>query len=418
MTEPLDEMIGEHVAEASFVWLQRCYAVQAPDCSLQQLADLDERLDAHIDGLRVAGDAGWAQATVALDIDTAEDFFPASVLALEAADDRFDDIVRRMEDAPGVVKGVISALGWVEPSCLSGRVMSLLADPSPSRQLLGVAACGLHRKDPGPALDPLLASPAAPVRARAVRTAGELGRTDLLPQVLEALADTKRDVRFWAAWSAVLLGDRGKALGELAECALRPGLRQLAAFRLALQAMSLEKGHELLKRLEAVGEAQRLRIAGAGIVGVARYLPWLVDQMANPTLARVAGEAFVNVTGADFNQEGLEVPPPQDFQEGPTEDPADEDVAVPEDIGLPWPDKAKIEKWWGENGARFEPGTRYFMGAPVTREHCAGVLKNGCQRQRILAAHYLCLIEPGTALFNTSARVRHQQRRLERLGQT
>jgi len=62
-----------------------------------------------------------------------------------------------------------------------------------------------------------------------------------------------------------------------------------------------------------------------------------------------------------------------------------------------------IEKWWAANGGRFQPGTRYFIGAPVTREHCIGVLKNGYQRQRILAAHYLCLLEPGTPLFNTSA---------------
>ena len=48
-------------------------------------------------------------------------------------------------------------------------------------------------------------------------------------------------------------------------------------------------------------------------------------------------------------------------------------------------------------------GARYFMGAPVTREHCLDVVKNGYQRQRVLAAHYLCLLEPGTPLFNTSA---------------
>ena len=53
---------------------------------------------------------------------------------------------------------------------------------------------------------------------------------------------------------------------------------------------------------------------------------------------------------------------------------------------------AKPEKgreWWAANGSRFQKGTRYFMGAPVTREHCIDVLKNGYQRQRILAAHYL-----------------------------
>jgi hypothetical protein len=52
------------------------------------------------------------------------------------------------------------------------------------------------------------------------------------------------------------------------------------------------------------------------------------------------------------------------------------------------------------------------MGKPVTREHCIDVLKNGYQRQRILAAHYLCLLDPGTPLFNTSAPAWRQQRLL------
>jgi hypothetical protein len=46
---------------------------------------------------------------------------------------------------------------------------------------------------------------------------------------------------------------------------------------------------------------------------------------------------------------------------------------------------------------------------------CIDVLKNGYQRQRILAAHYLCLLDPGTPLFNTSAPAWRQQRLLARM---
>ncbi len=70
---------------------------------------------------------------------------------------------------------------------------------------------------------------------------------------------------------------------------------------------------------------------------------------------------------------------------------------------------------WATNASRFEPGTRYFMGVPVTRDHCIDVLKNGYQRQRILAANYRCLFEPGTPLFNTSAPAWHQQKLLAQM---
>jgi hypothetical protein len=55
------------------------------------------------------------------------------------------------------------------------------------------------------------------------------------------------------------------------------------------------------------------------------------------------------------------------------------------------------------------------MGAPITRDLCIAVLEHGYQRQRILAAHYLCLLEPGTPLFNTGAPAWRQQRLLAQM---
>ena len=103
---------------------------------------------------------------------------------------------------------------------------------------------------------------------------------------------------------------------------------------------------------------------------------------------------------------------PENVESQPNDDPDDAVVEMDSDEGLPWPDMKKVEQWWAANETRFEKGQRYFIGAPVTRGHCINVLKNGYQRQRILAAHYLCLLEPGTPLFNTSAPAWRQQRLL------
>src|SRR5688572_27419868 len=224
----------EHAEEASFLWLQRRGAVTASNYSPQQFSDLDERLEAHIDGLRVAEDEGWKMVEAGLDNEGPEDFFPACVLALENADGRFAEVLQRAESQPAVVPGVISALGWASAQYLTGRVKDLLAAESPFHQMLGVAACGLHRRDPGAALSTLLDSRKATVRTRALRTAGQLGRLDLLPQMMMALTDAKQDARFWAAWSAVLLGDRRTALDALVSYATRPGSRQMRAMRLAV----------------------------------------------------------------------------------------------------------------------------------------------------------------------------------------
>jgi hypothetical protein len=85
------------------------------------------------------------------------------------------------------------------------------------------------------------------------------------------------------------------------------------------------------------------------------------------------------------------------------------------DDSLPWPDSEKIQKWWGANQAGFQPGARYFMGKLPSWEHCLDVLKTGYQRQRIAAAQYLCLLRPGTPLFNTAAPAWRQKRWLAKM---
>jgi uncharacterized protein (TIGR02270 family) len=405
----------QYAEEAAFLWLQRTNAINAPNYSPQQFADLDERLEAHIDGLRVAGGEGWNLAEGALKNGGPEDFFNAAVLALEAQDGRFEALVERAKRVRDVGPGLISSLGWVDPKFLTSRVQVLLKDSSPFKQMLGIAACAEHRKDPGTWLESYIASQAANVRTRALRAAGELGRKDLLPQILKAIGDTKQEARFWSAWSGVVLGDRAGALEALKTYAVKSGIHQVQALQLALMAMDSDGGHQLLQQLPETPDTDRLRTIGAGYVGNIRYVPWLLDQMKQPWLARVAAEAFVNITGADFNLDQLEAPPPDDFEDGPTEDPDDENVEVPEDIALPWPDLERIKIWWERNQARFDVKGRLFLGRPPSDEHCVNVLKEGFQRQRVAAALHLCLLKPGTVLFNTGAPAWRQQAALRSL---
>lgn len=415
MPNILDEVVSQHAEEASFLWLQRAHAVHAPHYSPKQFADLDERLAAHVDGLRVAGVEGWRFVEDALENGGPEEFFVAAVLALDAPDTRFEALVSRVQAARAALPGLVSALGWASPRLSGSRIAALLGDPAPLRQYLGVAACAMHRHDPGAALRGWLASPARAVRERALRAAGELGRRDLLPELRAALAVPDARLAFWAAWSAVLLGDRAAALDALAGHALRPGPNRTRALQVALQAMDPEAAHACLMRLaDGPDGAARLRIIGAGFTGDVRYVRWLIEQMSRPALARVAAEAFVAITGADFNLDGLETLPPDGFEDGPTDDPDDESVELPEDVALPWPDVSRVRSWWNERAPRFHTGVRYFLGETVTREHCVDVLRTGLQRQRIAAALHRSLLAPGDVLFPTSAPAWRQCRWLER----
>jgi uncharacterized protein (TIGR02270 family) len=212
----------------------------------------------------------------------------------------------------------------------------------------------------------------------------------------------------------VLLGRRGDALYVLRSSPFPGSLRE-RAFRLAIQALTVSEAHQVLQSLAKEPSQLRLLLKGSGIVGDVTYVPWLIGNMSDGQTARLAGEAFSLITGTDLALLDLERKPPENFESGPNDDPDDSNVEMDPDDGLPWPDAAKIKDWWAKNSNRFTPGQRYFMGAPVTHAHCIDVLKNGYQRQRILAAHYLCLLDPGTPLFNTSAPAWRQQKLLAQM---
>jgi uncharacterized protein (TIGR02270 family) len=342
--------------------------------------------------------------------------FAATVRAIEEKDERrLDKLFALVIAVPAAQPGLISAFGWVSARHLQGTGGRLLASLEPFKREVGIAACVMHRVDAGAALNAAVTDPDAQLRARALRAAGGLGRRDLLAACTAALADEDAACRFWAVHSAVLLGDRVAAVESLTALALQEGPRRVAALRLLLKVISLLQANELLKMLARNPNDIRLLIQGVGITGDPYYVPWLIRQMEDLKLARLAGESFSFITGLDLAYLDLERKPPEGVEFGSNDDPEDDNVAMDEDDSLPWPDPAKIQGWWEANKNGFTDGQRYFMGAPVSREHCIHVLKEGYQRQRIAAAMYLCLLEPGTKLFPTGAPAWRQQRWLAKM---
>ena len=335
-------------------------------------------------------------------------------LALDVRDRPLTERLLALAEAvPAAEAGVASACGFASASNLRGIIAPLLASTVPFQRRLGVTVCGMHQADPGAALSNAITDPDAGLRARALHVAVRCGRADLLPFCLKELRREDASSRCVAARAALLLGDRGAAIDVLRASATAPAGRRIGAADLLLAVLSQLGARALLKLLAAQRDVRAL-IRGVGTAGDTHYLPWLITQMSEPDWARVAGESFSLITGIDIADSGLEGEA-LTAGHGPSDDPDDASIDMDEDESLPWPDPQKIGAWWQAHRDGFATGVRYFMGAPVSREHCINILKNGYQRQRILAAHYLCLLQPGTPLFNTSAPAWRQQRLLAKM---
>ena len=218
----IPHIIDQHAEEASFLWLLRNNAVSAPHYDLDDLAKLDDRIDAHLDGLRIAGDYGWQVCSENLQIKESGEVFVAAVLALEGQlVERINLVYEIVEQAPETINGLISAFGWVEKHNLQGKVNGLLISSNPFWRQVGISACVIHRVDPGKFLGQAIWDENLPLRTSSLKAVGKLGRVDLKVALLEQLKHANAQIRFWSAWSAVLLGDRGQALNSRTE----PGLR-------------------------------------------------------------------------------------------------------------------------------------------------------------------------------------------------
>ena len=178
--------MAQHAAEAHVLWVLRSAAVKSVTFKLPELVGLDGRLEAHLDGLRIAGDSGWSACEQSFADSGPGVLFPATVLALEARhDERLEFVLALSQSTPELRGGVLSGFGWVAASVLRGTVRRLLRSQSSAIRAAALACCAMHRVDPG-ILPIAVANADGVLRSRALRAAGELGSREMLQTCQDA----------------------------------------------------------------------------------------------------------------------------------------------------------------------------------------------------------------------------------------
>lgn len=398
-------VVEQHAEDAAFLWTQRERATTQPHYSLRDLTRLDERVEAHLHGLRIAGDAGWEACRELLAGEAPGAAFALGALAFGGSDAARVDAALAAELSPeGARHGFAAALGWLEATQAAPWLHALLSSTAPTHRAIALVGFALHRQDPGPALATATGDVDRTVRALSYRTAGELRRSDLQPALRVHLEDPDEVARFWAAWSLVLLGDPA-GMPQLIRAIREASPLADPALRLAIPALAPPEAKRLLEDLGAHPTSQPLAVIGMGIDGDPAAVPLLIDLMTKPRLARVAGEAFSMITGADLSDLDLDGEPPELLEE-------DDTPAVEYERNLPWPSAERVARWWADAGDRHASGTRYLRGSPVEGASCFATLEQGKQRQRAAAALGLALLDPEAPLFEVRARATWQHRAL------
>jgi uncharacterized protein (TIGR02270 family) len=403
----IELVVEQHAEESAFLWLIRDAAVRAPHYKPHERKRLDNRVEAHLDGLRVAGDPGWEIAWKQVEERTEPgEIFAVAVLAFESGDaKKIESVLTLAVKKPELARAAASALGWLPEAIAPVRIAPLVGHSFPAVRRIGLAGYAIRRLNPGTAIEKALNDSDLDLRARALKMVGEMGYGVWLPLLKKHLAIGHLPCRFYAAWSAALLAGDSAAIAELQTIALtESGYRQRAA-EVVVRRLDVAVAQRWLTMLASLPGSERIAIYGMGALGDPASVPKLLDWMKLPPLARVAGEAFTFITGAHLADLDFDGNLPEGFEAGPNEDALDENVSMDPDDGLPWPDVAKVSRWWSANQGRFSKGTRYLCGKPITLEWLQEVVLKERQRLRTAAAVELLIRNPKQPMIETRAKM-------------
>ncbi len=403
------DIYEQYVDNASFLWILRSIAVNQPHYYPSDIEELDRRIEAQLDGLMTSIDTAWPVCVDALELEEPGEVFTAAVVAFRSHDmNKIQQAVEVGLSSETVVKGVISALGWLPGKVVHNWIKKFFTSKDLNHKYLAIAACSVRRENPEEYLNRILeredCQQHLSLYARSLRLVGELRRLDLMPYLEAALKSENDNIRFWAIWSSILLG-KHELVKQLEPFVFNSGQYQTRALEIAFRVLPVEQGRSWISALAKSEGQERNVVKATGILGDPQAVNWLIAKMKDESLAKLAGEAFSLITGIDLEQHQLIDERDSKQQIDSDEDMDDESVDLDQDGNLPWPDHEKVKNLWMNHGRNFIAGKRYCLGKTLSNEHLKSRLSESHQRHRQAICLELSLIDSGISMLNYKARI-------------
>jgi len=427
-------LVHRHAEDAAFYWSQLDSAERSPHFGLARYTHFNQVLDAHLEGLLVAGAEGIAPALNALKRwKGPAEAFACAWLAIQVNDaDANAALLAQVRKQPDtLLRGLTSALAWApRENTLPWLVQLGAVDAPVPDQVAALRAAALIGPDgvsalPSP-LTAYIASPHGVVRAAACRAArpdGERCTSALGPALRAAARDNDLAVRAEASIAMARCGMTEGAAAVLWQCvATQADIHAQSTGWYRKQATRrLQRWVRHLAAITPLGHADIQQLldwlpARIGLMftlhhGDAAYLPHVLALMADPSQARYAGWVWQMLTGIDLATHGLVLPEP-DQDDTPD---AVTDAKLDADQGLPLPNIEAIRCTQAATALR--PGVRSLLGQPITPSYALALLETAPQALRSIAAQALTQMLPGSGITVRGPALAQQRHRAALLAQ-
>jgi uncharacterized protein (TIGR02270 family) len=218
------------------------------------------------------------------------------------------------------------------------------------------------------------------VQVEALRAARHLTASTANDSLAEGFRSRVPAVRYAAIESGVYGGmvsawDAAKSAARAPGADVGPYLKLLAIFGRADE-------HELVYAALRAPRLQPQAIWALGHIGTIRAVDACVAGMQHEAVARLCGEAYCWITGADLARDRLAAT--EVVLDAPSfeEDDLEANLVPAPEALWPLPDAAAVQQHWGRQRAEFTPNVRYIRGLPAGTETLLAIVETGPMLRR------------------------------------
>lgn len=381
--DPFADLVEECLDEAVFLWRRW------EDDLLSRTRNLDEvwswtedRLHGALDGVRAGGAGSDLIVNGLLSADPDRIAVCAAVLASSEDRAATDTLATALAAADGDrLKAIMRALEVAGSDDALRTAARILAQGPPP---FAAALCRLkvfRRSTPGAEVQAALRSGDTAAQAEAVRAAAWLP-DDVAARIITAgQQSADAGVRLAAVETGLSRGmprswAAAKEAAAQQNAAAAPYLRHMAM-------LGGDAEHEIVYAALRLPSLQVDAVRALGHIGTVRAVEACLAGMQYEKVARLCGEAYCWITGADLERDHLAVPPEPPPEPPPfEEDDLDADLVPPPEASWPLPDPDKVARDWRERAPQFAAGTRYAQGRRVTRSVLLDLVERGPMLRR------------------------------------
>lgn len=366
----IPELLAIHLEELEFLWGQRRLALHSPDYFLRDFLHLNERLEAHIQGLlAVPGALADLLLPQLQAAESRDSVFAAACPLLRLANPKLtEQVVEYFQQADAtIIPGFRDAFSFAPAGLYVNPLKKILNEGEPLYAAYAATAlANLRSLDAGNTTLNRLLSHENPLISTAAWHASLA--VDALPTAIpparpyqQALAIPDANIRDAVLKSAIWTNQPWitPALNQLVSAGDINALKWLAITGTSAHGTQIVDQLKLLESPQSQCEIL-VRFGHPGVLEILR--DWVAH--GDVLLASHAGDAFTRITGCDVQGERISTPISDDADEFERE-------FAP----LIWTaDLAKIDAYLRQNGSKLKSASRWSRGIPIDGEVSAETL--------------------------------------------